>query len=135
MRIFFVLLTGLTLLGACNKSTGVKKSKSYPDTLEGKWRYVEYFISSGGPGSWYTVNPVTDGIELKQNGEINSNLAPFKDASSYEVTDSVTIKFIIPFNPDGFLLYRYNVDTLQGGLILSPLKPLCIEGCASKFKR
>ena len=134
MRLIFVLLAIAAMLSACNKSAAVKTT-SYPHTLGGKWRYVEYFYSTGEPGKWYTVNPVTEWIELKQNGEISSNMAPFKDASSYQVTDAVTIKFIIPTAQNGFLLYRYNIDTVNGGLIFSPLTPLCIEGCASKFRR
>jgi hypothetical protein len=134
MRLFFIFFVILLTAGACNKSSS-NNFKSFPDTLQGKWRYVEYYASSGGPGSWYPVSPVNQWIEFKQNGIVSSNIESFKDADSYQLPDSNTIKFIIPSKPDGFLLFRYNIDTLQAALILSPLHPLCIEGCAIKFKR
>jgi hypothetical protein len=134
MRLILMLAIVFLAAGACNKSS-VFNSKSYPDTLQGKWRYVEYYASSGGPGSWYPVNPVNQWLELKPNGIVSSNMEPFKDADSYLLRDSNTIKFIIPSKPDGFLLFRYDIDTLQAALMLSPLHPLCMEGCAVKFKR
>ena len=134
MRLFIIVCLGFFAATACNKST-VYNSKSYPDSLQGKWRYVEYYISSGGPGNWYPANPATQWIELKANGSVSSNMDPFKDADRYELPDSNKIKFIIPAKPDGYLLYQYQIDTVQAALILSPLNPMCIEGCAIKFKR
>ncbi len=134
MRLFFVFAAVFLITGACNKSS-VNNFKSYHDTLQGKWRYVEYYQSIGGPGSWYPANSVNQWLELKVNGTLSSNMDPFKDADSYLLPDSNTIKFIIPSKPDGFLLFQYNIDTIQTALILSPLNPVCIEGCSIKFKR
>jgi hypothetical protein len=79
MRLIFILAVVFLTAGACNKSSDYS-SQSYPDALLGKWKYVEYYASSGGPGSWYSVNPANQWLELKLNGIVSSNMESFKDA-------------------------------------------------------
>ncbi|MFT3933573.1 MAG: hypothetical protein QM726_08170 [Chitinophagaceae bacterium] len=126
-----ITIACLAFVGACSKSSG--GLKSVPE-LKNKWNYVAQYYSIGGPGSWHAVSPVTEWINLLPNGEVNSNLDPFKDATGYELPDSAKIKFLIPSKPDGYLLFQYRFDD-DGALILSPLNPMCIEGCAMKFKQ
>ena len=134
MRVVLLLAIIIVAACACNKSS-VIRSKSYPDTLQGKWQYSAYYMSIGDPGSWYNVSPMIEWIDLQPNAVVSSNMAPFSDAGSYRLPGSNTIKFMIPSKPDGFLLFQYTLDTVNATLVLSPLNPLCIEGCAIKFKR
>ncbi len=130
--LIFILL--LFILVSCSKSSVDTNYAPHADSLPGKWWYTNYYMSIGGPGSWYAVSPVNQWVELKANGVISSNLSPFDEATRYELPDSNKIKFIIPSKPDGFLLFQYSINKTEPSLILSPLNPMCIEGCGIKFK-
>jgi hypothetical protein len=129
---FFYGSIALIIL-SCNKSSTALHT--YPGALTGKWRFTEYYISPGGPGSWYPATPAGQWFNLNTNGTITSNMEEFKQATAYELPDSSTIKMLLPARPGGFKRYHYSIDTLQQVLVLSPLDPMCIEGCALKFKR
>jgi len=132
MRIFFMLVIVLAVTGSCKKAG---PGMAGPVSLNGKWKYVEYYASIGGPGNWYPASPANQWIEIKGNGDINSNMSSFNGVTGYQLQDAVTIKFMMPSAPGGFWLFRYNIDTLLAQLVMSPVNPACIEGCAIKFKR
>jgi len=134
MRSIFIVAAFLLAMTACTKSSSVSAHGPLNDSLPGKWWYSEYYYSIGSPGSWHTINPVTQWIELHANGELHTNMTQLRTATGYLLPDSNQIKFIIPASQDGYLLYQYRFDDLHA-LILSPLNPICIEGCASKFRR
>ena len=118
---------------SCSKSTTALHG--YPATITGKWRFVEYFMSPGGGGSWYPASPAGQWLDLKPNGTVSSNMDGFKDATGYELPDSAIIKLLVPSRPGGALRYRYALDTVQQVLLISSLDVICIEGCAMKFNR
>jgi hypothetical protein len=116
---------------SCKKS-GDKTIEPVENSLIGKWTYTEHYGSSGGPGEWRPVNPSNQIIEFNSDGTFVPCESFLKDANHFEILDSVTVKFQPAFS--GFSMMSYSIDTIARELILTPI-PLCIEGCADKFKR
>jgi hypothetical protein len=116
---------------ACKKS-GDKTIEPVKNSLIGKWTYTEHYGSSGGPGEWRPVNPSNQIIEFNSDGTFVPCESFLKDANHFEILDSVTVKFQPAFS--GSSMMSYSIDTIARELILTPI-PLCIEGCADKFKR
>jgi len=118
---------------SCKKS-GDKTVESIDSSLIGKWTYTEYYYSPGaGPIEWQPVSPPGQTIEFKSDGTFVPCQSLLKDADHFEILDSVTVKFR-PGNNYGTDVMNYSIDTIAGELIMMPV-PVCLEGCAYKFKR
>jgi len=130
---FFIGLL-LLLATGCSKSP-VENTEAIENTVVGQWTYTEYFYSTGAPGQWYPVTPANQIIEFKADGSFTGTASFLKDATHFVIVDSTTIKFLPSTKPAGYALMNYRVKTAERELILSPLDPICIEGCSDKFKR
>jgi hypothetical protein len=131
------LIFGLLLLivsAGCSKMT-IDNTESIENAVAGKWTYTEYFYSTGSPGQWYPVTPANQTIEFKADGSFTGTASFLKEATHFVIVDSATIKFQPSTKPAGYTLMNYRVKTTGRELILSPLDPICIEGCSDKFKR
>ena len=106
-----------------------------PGFLEGKWYYKSYFYSIGGPGSWHSLNPPYQYLELVVGGHVNSDFEPFNRSTGWKAKDSTTLLFTFTGGTRDTMLFDYRLDTLNHELRLSPTQPMCIEGCAMKFSR
>ncbi|HEV8284888.1 MAG TPA: hypothetical protein VGQ09_11300 [Chitinophagaceae bacterium] len=128
----FLSLIFLVFIFGCKKSD---KLEPIDNNIIGKWTYVEYFFSIGGPGQWHPVTPANQTIEFKPDGSFVSVNSFLNGATRFEMVDSVTIKFQPASTPSGFILMGYLIKTANRELYLYPISPRCIEGCSNKFKR
>jgi hypothetical protein len=128
----FLRLIFLVFIFGCRKSD---KLEPIENSVIGKWTYVEYFYSIGGPGHWHAVTPPNQTIEFKSDGSFIPANSFLNGATKFEIIDSVTIKFHPASTPSGYILMGYFIKTLKRELNLYPVNPFCIEGCSSKFKR
>ncbi|WP_460550789.1 hypothetical protein [Ferruginibacter profundus] len=131
---FMIALLPVLLFMACSKTT-VTDKQPIENTLTGVWTYTEYFYSTGAPGQWYAVTPANQTIEFKADGSFSGTASFLKEATHFVIVDSATIKFQPSARPSGYTLMNYRVNTTDRALYLSPLDPICIEGCSNKFKR
>ena len=132
MRIFFKLAVMVLLMAACKKSTTNNKTV-YTVGLPGKWNFIASYMGRGvGPISWQPTDSLHQWVVLAENGDVSSNMPMFTDIAGCQQPDSTTLKFKTV--QGGVFQYEFSLDTLQNELILSPL-PICIEGCAYKFRR
>ena len=134
MRFRQASLLFLLVAISCTKSAEKKKLVS-SGNLSGKWEYTEHYFSIGGPGAWQPVLPSGQMIEFMPLGLFRSAASFSGTFRNYEVVDSVTVKFTPAPTASGYLLMRYQIDEAQGTLLLSPIEPMCIEGCSDKFRR
>lgn len=111
-----------------------KKSISSTTSLTGKWAYTANYVSIGGPGTWQPASEPNKWINIGNNGSFSSNLSPFNAATSWQLVDSMHIRFIVPFGQQSFV-YAYTLDRINGELQLLPTGVICIEGCAQKFSK
>ena len=131
-KIKFLSLIFLVFIFGCGKSD---KLEPIENSVIGKWTYIEYFFSIGGPGQWHTVTPANQTIEFKPDGSFIPASSFLNGFTKFEIVDSVTIKFQPASTPAGYILMGYYINRLRRELHLSPINPACIEGCSSKFKR
>jgi len=127
LYLWAILLIAFMALVNCRKSR-TSLIDEPGGSLEGKWNYAAHFYSIGPPGQWHPVN-AGQWIELRSNGGLSSNFAPYSTAGSYQVMDSMRLKLIIQPRLDS-LIYFYSLrsDTLE----LIPV-PFCFEGCKDRF--
>jgi len=126
LHLWAIALIAFVVLVNCRKPrTSIKEPN---ESLQGRWNYTEHYYSIGSTGEWH---PVATGhwIELRGNGEFNSNFTPYSSAGSYLLMDSMRLKLITQPGRDS-LLYFYSLrgDTLD----LIPF-PFCFEGCKDRF--
>ncbi|MGG9963104.1 hypothetical protein [Ferruginibacter sp. SUN106] len=133
-RKFMTGLLVVLLFAACSKAT-VADKEPIENTVTGIWTHTEYFYSTGAPGQWYAVTPANQTIEFKADGSFTGTASFLKEATHFVIVDSTTIKFLPSAKPSGYTLMNYHVKTAERELYLSPLDPICIEGCSDKFKR
>lgn len=131
MRIVIKLALLVVVLAACKKST-INNKLIYTAGLPGKWNFVASYLGTGGPTSWHPTDSLHQWFLLAENGDVSSNMPMFMDFARCQEPDSTTLKFMAV--QGGVFQYHFTLDTLQNELILSPV-PLCIEGCAFKFRR
>lgn len=130
-KILIIAIVTCTIV-SCHKSNS---ENPIANTIIGKWYYTEQYQSSGPPGQWYPVNPPNQFISFEPNGVFATSTTLFSGVTRYQLMDSSRVKFIIPNFYLGYKLYQYKIDTVARTLTLSPLTFICIEGCASRFKR
>lgn len=121
------------MLFSCKKSS--LTSNPIGNSLIGQWTCTEYWYSLGGVGEWHAVQPANQTIEFKSDGTFISAESFLKEANRFEIIDSATVKFQPSTNASGLQLMSYKIDTIKRELTMSPINPICIEGCANKFKR
>jgi hypothetical protein len=125
-NVFLFLSTAvIVLITSCKK-----EDKGIGAPLEGRWRVVSRYTSTGAVGLWIAEQPNSGKyVVFNKGGRLLGT--EFAEYSSYVITDSVKVNFIK--NNDTttqFYNYKINKDTLQ----LNPAGPLyCIEGCMVKF--
>jgi len=130
LHLWVIALTALVVLASCKKSETCLINEP-DDALQGRWNYAAHYYSIGSPGDWHPV-PAGQWIELRSNGTVVSSVTPYSSAATYQVMDSMHLKFIIKPGRDSLLyLYSLRGDTLE----LSPYAPMCVEGCADRFLR
>jgi hypothetical protein len=131
-KIQFLSLIFLVVIFGCRKSD---KLEPIENSVIGKWTYIEYFYSTGGPGQWHAVTPANQTIEFKSDGSFIPASSFLNGVTRFEMVDSVILKFKPASTPSGYILMGYFIKTLKRELHLYPVNPGCIEGCSSKFKR
>jgi hypothetical protein len=134
MKSRFVIGLLLLLSIGCSKRP-VENTEPIENSVVGQWTHTAYFYSTGAPGQWYPVTPANQTIEFKADGSFTGTVSFLKEATHFVIVDSITIKFLPSTKPSGYTLMNYRVKTAERELILSPLDPMCIEGCSDKFKR
>jgi len=133
-KVQFLILIFLVFIAGCSKLDNAKPA-AVENTIIGKWSYTEYYLSIGGPGQWYPVTPANQVIEFKPDGTFIPSKFFLKDATKFEIVDSVTLKIQPASTPSGYILMGYSIKTAERELYLYPVSPYCIEGCSNKFKR
>jgi hypothetical protein len=126
--LFPVILFSLFAVG-CKKSV-----EPVDNSLIGKWSYVEYYYSIGGPGEWHDVSP-HETIEFKTDGSFIPSPSFLNNTNRFEIIDSATVKFEPASTSSGYILMGYQIKTTERTLYLYPVDPICIEGCNNKFTR
>jgi hypothetical protein len=133
-RFFLISLLLVFFSPACKKS---HSASPYPADywLYGRWKYVEYGFSIGGPEEWQPAVPANRWIEFGTDGIFVSTSPDFDHFLHYTILDSerLVLKPLFPATDAAFYIYR--LDPLTGDLVLSPYNPSCIEGCGSRFTR
>ncbi len=134
---FSLLFFFFLIIASCSKKkeAGLDKLPVSSKALLGKWTFTEYYLSIGGPGSWYPVQPSGQTIEFEQDGTFQSTTAFSNTFNRYEIMDSVKVKFTPAPTASGYVLMEYKFDAADRTLILIPVDPICIEGCSNKFTR
>ena len=120
----------LVFIFECRKSD---RLRAEDNNIIGKWTWVEYCLSIGGPMECYPVTPLFQTIEFKENGSFISKGSFLKDANRFEIVDRKTIKFQPALTSSGSILMGYFIKTAERELHIYPL--YCIEGCEDVFKR
>ena len=131
-KVFLLIALFFLALAACDKPN--VQNKSYPEKLVGKWYYSQQFYSIGGPLIYTSTENLHQWINFKSDGGFSSNLPQFKNVVSYEVLDSVKIRFNSPATSSSERFF-VQIDTQTQTLALSSADNICIEGCGMKFKR
>jgi hypothetical protein len=105
------------------------KKDSSDNSLTGKWKQTEYYISIGGPGSWKAVDKKSNNyIQINIDGTLAGN--SYLDYKTYIIKNSTIITF---YKADGTYEDFYYTITNKG-LTLSPAGPVvCIEGCSDRY--
>lgn len=132
--LFFSLL--LVAFANCHKSPD-EKTTSLPNALLGKWTYTEYYVGIGdGVTRWQPVQPPNQIVAFLPDGRFQPTASFLSSATHYEIMDSSRVKFSPVATPSGpdYIIMAYRMDT-TGALLLSPVNPICICGCADKFRR
>ncbi len=120
----------LMTVGACTKSS----DSTYANSIIGKWKYTQRYYSAGGP-LIYQPAELNQWVKFSQDGSIESNMSFFDNITGFELENESKIHFLTLSRPSGYMLYGYRIDTIEGGLNLYPLDPICIEGCGMLFKK
>jgi hypothetical protein len=135
MKLFLygmAMLISLAGLSGCEKSS-VDEGNGIPVLITGKWNYTAWYASIGtGEVNWQPVTPANKYVEFRPDGTFSSNLSPFREAITYQLVDSLHIKFTKRQAQDT-LLYFFKLDSIRRELQLSPAILICIEGCSQKF--
>ncbi len=96
---------------------------------------VEYYMSAGGPGYWTKADQAKPSIiEFKADGEYVSG----GENCSGQYTAATDQEIIIKLScPNGNVQESELAGKIlpSGELAIVPTKPMCIEGCSSKYKR
>ena len=135
MKSLLVCLLLVLTIAACNKDKTEKYSEN-DKNLIGKWKYIEQYMSPGGPGTWKAAEPAGQIIEFKKTREFIGSDKYLKEAYRFKFVDSARIKIYPVSNDSGFMIMGYTLSNENRELQLHPLAPyICIEGCSSKFVR
>lgn len=138
MKLMLILISvaSLTLLSCSKPSQSRSLSKnSITEKIPGKWRYTQSYYSIGGPLIYVSTESLGQWIVFNDDGGFASNMPNFESVTTYEIVDSLRVKFITPGVQSGFRLFYLSLDAADNSLSLSPADPVCIEGCGDKFKR
>jgi len=121
IQIFSIVL--LFLFAGCDKDT-VELDQ---DTIPGKWKLRESYISDGSPGKWEQSKKDLV-VEFKTDGSLAGNV--FSNYVSYVIKDTKTIVFMKADKTE----QNYAYELKDGVLTMSPSGPImCVEGCADRF--
>lgn len=109
------------------------------NSLAGTWQLEAAYSSSGGPGSWSTVE---DGFTYKfqRDGKFFSNRFEECGQGTYSTTAN---ELTLNYNCEGFVIGSEDAEGVlveefrfEGkSLFLTPKYLLCIEGCSYKFRK
>ncbi len=109
-------------------------AESRSATLTGKWQLVEYYWSAGGPGQWTKADPAKPIIiEFKANGAYVSD----REDCAGQYTAATDQEIIIKVSCTTGEVRQSELSgkiLASGELVISPTNPMCIEGCAYKYK-
>ena len=131
LSILFVLLFVAT---SCRKPSS-ERDVDASNRLVGKWVFTEHYLGIGGPGQWHPVEPAGQTVEFRPDGRFQSAEGFSTTFSFYKIIDSATVKFSPAPIPSGYVVMKYRLDAGGNSLILYPIQPMCVEGCAYKFQR
>lgn len=125
MKISLVAMIMLLCSFTCSKTTSSKARVA--SGIEGTWQLTSYYMSSGGPGSWYNADPESPQfISFGSDGTLSYEPQSEFGGTRYQLEG------------DSVLYVFRTTDTIRMYYTVSPteleLKPPCIEGCSQKYK-
>ncbi len=126
MTRILLIISFLAFIG-CNK----EEYKKHNNTLVGKWKRVEVFISPGDAGCWQpdkSETPIT--LEFAADGRLISNDQFYSTFTGYLVKGDNTIEFQPPLNGTTRAVYFAFNSSTQLTLTFA-----CIEGCGERYVR
>ena len=129
------LLASLLILGLTSCSKRASKTPDTIFTLVGKWKYVSYFMSSGGPIVTTPAEPKNQFVLFNADGSFSSDVTAFAPYKIYTVVDSTKVRLVSSGVIAGSKDYFYYYNRAEGFLVLSQVEPRCIEGCGYNFTR
>lgn len=113
---------------ACKKDAPAYSNEG----LIGKWELTEFYVSIGGPAIWEQATDATrHTAEFKNDGTFISDGFLYYGATGYRQVDSAYIEFLNATGSSGVLSYVFKLENDNSQLTISPL---CIEGCAYRYK-
>lgn len=133
MKKTFLILVALALFISCKKSS-LPLSPDAPASLIGRWKYSQSFYSIGGPLIYKSTDNLNQWVQFNSDGTCASNTSTFKQFTSFDIEDSIRIKFVAPAS-NNTRLYFFSLDSINKKLSLSPADFICIEGCGDIFKK
>lgn len=133
----FVAALIMLVVSACSKEND--SVDTAPRSIIGTWKQVEYFMSPGDVGSWY---PATGDLTFTVWGDSSYTVQGGQDFIGTQgkiVMQADTILYSKFSYPDNAMqvwpnLPR-NIRFSERGDTLTIYSFLCIEGCASKFRK
>lgn len=131
MKNFIGSIIIFSVIIGCSKK---EEQKPISDKLVGKWKFTEYFMSPGGPGSWHAV-PAPDQyiINFSSDGKLSYTANFYGADSNYNryrlAGDTIFVSSALNNKTDE---WRYSFEGPQ--LVINfNVRIVCIEGCASRF--
>jgi len=101
-------------------------------TIVGRWKLVEQEIGIGSPGKWESVD---NGHVFEFKADKSFNVSSHRDCETgtYELTGDT---LHLSYNCKGHESEAaYRLETDNPFIILSPVQPICIEGCRYKYEK
>jgi hypothetical protein len=135
--LFFVLFSAFQ----CQRQEVVEPNLENQPVMEGrsaaligKWQLVEYYWSAGGPGNWTKADPNKPSIiEFKADGAFLSDGEDCSGAYTAATNQEIVIKKTC--STGNIQQSELSGEILSSGeLVITPTNPMCIEGCAYKYK-
>lgn len=127
-KLLVLFISGILFL-SCGKENLIKDGK-----LTGKWKYIDYYMSAGGPGEWKNVDKNLYLI-LNPNGTVGGDY--YENVSDYKIDSSTSEprKAFFTFTKSNGETFTSGYYLDDGRLVLYPYPNMCIEGCDNRFMK
>ncbi|MBC9798380.1 lipocalin family protein [Sinomicrobium weinanense] len=125
--VFSILLLLMMTMGCSDDSDMGDKDVS----IVGKWQMTESYVSPGGETEWKEVE---DGRihHFKADSTFTSNGLECPEGRFSITGDTLLLEFNCNYEVNSRTIKFYFDD---GDLFLTPIMPMCVEKCLSKYER